>query len=203
MKQCEDRPVPGTAEGGLDDLNRWLGRREAFSLTAGRCSAADIECMRRIRDHKLYLGRAESWPEFCVEHFHMGERNANRLIGLLEKYGAEYFHTAQITRIFGSEYRAFSPTTGTRGIESNGESIPLTPENSERIAEAVLSLRQARESTREPAHEDSLPEFEAAGNRLLKRFRDLAGRRGRRDPRVAALASSLQSRFEQLLAEIE
>lgn len=91
MKKSMDRPVPIAAEGGLDDLNRWLGRREAFGLVAGRCSAADVECMRNIRDGKLYLSRAESWADFCVKDLHMGKSNANRLIGLLEKSARNTF----------------------------------------------------------------------------------------------------------------
>ena len=32
------------------DLGIWLGRKQAFSVVAGRCSAADAECLRQIRD---------------------------------------------------------------------------------------------------------------------------------------------------------
>jgi hypothetical protein len=47
-------------------LNRWMGRREAFGLVAGRCAAADIETLRQIREQKLY-----SWTKFpaWTEHF--------------------------------------------------------------------------------------------------------------------------------------
>jgi hypothetical protein len=51
----------GAADGSADELNRWLGRRVAFSLVAGRCSAADVECMRRIREGKLYASHASNW----------------------------------------------------------------------------------------------------------------------------------------------
>src|SRR4051794_3019261 len=103
MKQDVDRSVPTSVEDGSADLNRWLGRREAFSLMAGRCSAADVECMRTIRDQKLYVSRAETWAEFCTKELHMGKSNANRLIGLLEKYGPEYFQISQITRISSAD----------------------------------------------------------------------------------------------------
>ena len=39
------------------NLDRWLGRREAFGLIAGRCSAAEVESLRRIRTEKLYRER--------------------------------------------------------------------------------------------------------------------------------------------------
>jgi hypothetical protein len=202
MNQCVDLPAPVAAEGGLDDLNRWLGRREAFGLMAGRCSAADVECMRRIRDGKLYLGHAGSWADFCVKHFHMSKSNANRLIGLLEKYGAEYFHIAQIARISSSDYRAIAPAVSADGITWDGEIIPLTPENSERIAAAVQALRDAHPGTSEPPAKDPLAELEAAGNRLLKQFRDLSSRRGRSDPYLAGLVGSLQRKVELLRREV-
>src|SRR6266567_3755758 len=112
-----DLPVPVAAEGGLDVLSKWLGRREAFGLVAGRCSAADVECMRRIRDGKLYLSRAGDWSEFCLNELHMSKSNANHLIGLLDKFGAEYFHIAQITRISVAEYRAIATAVSAHGIE--------------------------------------------------------------------------------------
>ena len=46
MKQDMDPSALVKAEGGVDELNRWLGRREAFGLMAGRCSAGDVECMK-------------------------------------------------------------------------------------------------------------------------------------------------------------
>ncbi|HUI80868.1 MAG TPA: hypothetical protein VLY24_23240 [Bryobacteraceae bacterium] len=35
------------------DLGTWLGRKQAFGLMAGKCSAADAECLRNIREQKL------------------------------------------------------------------------------------------------------------------------------------------------------
>ena len=61
-----------------EELYRWLGRRDAFSLMAGRCSAADVECIKRIRDNKLYLAVARDWEEFCEKELHMSKSNANR-----------------------------------------------------------------------------------------------------------------------------
>jgi hypothetical protein len=201
MDQCVDLSAPIAADGSGDELNRWLGRREAFGLMAGRCSAADVECMKRIRDSKLYLGRAENWPDFCVRYLHMGKSNANRLIGLLEKYGVEYFHIAQITRISSSDYRMIAPAVSPEGIAANGEIIPLTPENSDRIAAAVDSLRSSTESPADPVKDD-LAELDAAGNRLVKQFRDLSRRRGRCDPRLSSSVAALCLKVEKLLAEV-
>jgi len=35
-------------------LGAWMGRKQAFASLAGRCSAADAECLRQIREHKRY-----------------------------------------------------------------------------------------------------------------------------------------------------
>jgi hypothetical protein len=190
------------AEGSLDELNRWLGRREAFGLMAGRCSAADVECMKRIRDSKLYLGRADSWPDFCLKYLHMGKSNANRLIALLEKFGAEYFHITQITRISPADYGQIAPAVTPEGIAANGEIIPLTPENSDRIATAVESLRHASGGTVDNDTKDPVDGLHAAGTRLVRQFRELAKRRGPSDPNLASAVSSLHRKVERLLAEV-
>jgi len=34
-------------------LGEWMGLRQAFGLMAGKAGAADVECLRHIRDEKL------------------------------------------------------------------------------------------------------------------------------------------------------
>jgi hypothetical protein len=34
------------------DSGTWLGRKQAFAELAGRCSAADAECLRQVRKAK-------------------------------------------------------------------------------------------------------------------------------------------------------
>src|SRR5262249_13199135 len=48
------------------ELGNWMGRREAFGLMAGRCSAADAECLRRMRDDRSYRDLNCSWEDFCT-----------------------------------------------------------------------------------------------------------------------------------------
>ena len=35
------------------DLGAWLGRHQAFGMIANRCTAADAECLKTIRDQGL------------------------------------------------------------------------------------------------------------------------------------------------------
>jgi hypothetical protein len=39
---------------GLYELGQWMGRKQAFSLVSGKTAAADVECLRNIREKKLY-----------------------------------------------------------------------------------------------------------------------------------------------------
>jgi hypothetical protein len=198
MKDCVDVSAPVAADGSLDELNRWLGRREAFGLMAGRCSAADVECMRRMREDRLYLGRSATWAEFCNKYLHMGKSNANRLIGMLEKFGPEYFHIVQITRISPADYRVIAPAVSGKGIKSKGEMIPLTPENSERIGVAVQSLLASKTNKEDDEWNTPLIKLQDQGNRLLKRLRDLS----QSDPDVKGAVALLKLQFEELWEEV-
>ena len=48
------------------ELGIMPGQRRAFGLVAGRCSAAQAECLRKVRDEKTYLKFAANWAGFCV-----------------------------------------------------------------------------------------------------------------------------------------
>ncbi len=91
--------LPADDAGDFQKLGLMLGSRKAFASVAGRCSAADAECLRRIRDEKLYLRRAATWEEFYPNHLGLSRAHANRIIRHLEEFGADYFEIAQLTRI--------------------------------------------------------------------------------------------------------
>jgi len=193
-------PVPVAAAGSVEELHKWLGRREAFSTMAGRCSAADVECIRRMRDEKLYLSKAPEWGEFCENELHMSKSSANRLIGALEKFGAEYFQIAQVTKISAAEYAAIAPKVCSEGIAWNGELIPLVPENRERISIAVSSLKASVK--REPSARERLARLDAAAERLLKQYREMGKRTGTGDPNLSGSVAQLQRKVERLAMEI-
>ena len=94
---------PGVGELHLGTL---LGRRQAFSIIAARCTAADAAALRDIRDARAYRSRSASFEEFCSKHLGISERHANRLIHYLKDFGPEYFELAQLTGISAAEYRA-------------------------------------------------------------------------------------------------
>jgi hypothetical protein len=82
---------PPAADAGEFELGIILGSRIAFASVAGRCSAADAECMRRMRDEKLYLHRAPTWEEFCPQYLGLSKAQANRVIRYLGEFGPDYF----------------------------------------------------------------------------------------------------------------
>src|SRR6185369_10794824 len=106
-------------------LGEILGTRRAFSSVAGRCSAADAACLRRLRDEKLFAARTATWDEFCPKFLGMSRANANRVIGYLDEFGPDYFELAQLTRINPTEFRAIAANIKYKAVHWEGEAIAL------------------------------------------------------------------------------
>ncbi len=109
---------------------------------AGKTAAADVECLRRIRDGNLFRARGVDWAEFCQKYAGVTSSYANRLIRQFEEFGPNYFDLSKIVRISAESYRKISNAVGDEGIEFGGEKIAISPENSDKIAEAVKALRE-------------------------------------------------------------
>jgi hypothetical protein len=124
------------------ELGQWLGRRQAFGLIAGKTAAADVECMRRIRDGDLFRAKGVDWAEFCQKYAGVSSSYANRLIRQYEEFGPNYFDLSRIMRISADSYRKIAEAVSDDGIAFGGEKIPISPENSDKIAEAVKALRE-------------------------------------------------------------
>ena len=123
-------------------LGEMMGRRQAFGTIAGRCSAADAECLRRIREESLFQSRAATWEEFCPKYLGLSRSQANRIIRTLEEFGPAYFELAQLTRITPEQFRAIAPAVRDQHIHAEGQAIALLPENAGKIAAAVAGLRR-------------------------------------------------------------
>ena len=134
------------AAGAIDqaiELGEILGRRKAFATVAGKCSAADAECIRRLRDDQLFKLRAESWEEFCPKYLGVSKTQANRVIQRLERFGPDYFTLAQLIHITPEQYAAIASSVGDSAVHCGGEAIALVPENTTKLAAAVEELCQA------------------------------------------------------------
>lgn len=140
------------AEASRDfDLGTWLGRRQAFSMVAGKASAADVECLRTIRDQRLYKSKKDNWPDFCTEYVGASKTQVDRLIRYLEEFGPLFFELTHVTRITPETYRLIAGNVSTEGLSFDNAVIPITQENSARISAAVAELRKKVEPPRVPS----------------------------------------------------
>jgi len=167
--------LPADDEGDFK-LGLMLGSRKAFASVAGRCSAADAECLRRIRDEKLYLRRAATWEEFCPNHLGLSRTHANRIIHHLEEFGPDYFEVAQLTRVTPEQYRVIAPAIRDSNIHVDGQAIALIPENSDRVAAAVAALRQAAPAAvATVSAEERMAILQRRFDQFVTDYRELAG----------------------------
>ena len=146
---------------GLMEVGVALGQNLAFGLIAGRCSAAQAEGLRRLREDKLYKRCTEKWDDFCPRFLKISRAEADRTIRLLEEFGAPYFVLTQVTRVSPETYRAIAPAIQGNALHYRGEAIDLNPQNSRRVAAAVAELRSA------------LPKRAAGQDSLLREIQDL------------------------------
>jgi hypothetical protein len=98
------------------DLGIWLGRRQAFSVVAGRCSAADAECLRQIRESKSYRALYLTWDQFCKERVGITRPMVERIIRQLEEFGPAFFQLSSILRITADEYRGIAGSVSEDGV---------------------------------------------------------------------------------------
>jgi len=145
------------------NLGQWVGRREAFGLVAGRCSAAEIEILRRIRDEHLYEETGLSWDAFCTDRLHTSRRTVEREIGYLRKHGPAFFVIRQLTRVTVKEYEAIAANISEQGVTLDGKLIEASSENSDELTAAVgelvkrcVSAEPKLESSAAPAYDSVL-----------------------------------------------
>jgi hypothetical protein len=170
-------PEPGTPDMANFNLGQWVGRREAFGLIAGRCSAAEIQIVSQIREQKIYQNLTNDWGEFCTRHLHAARRSVDRDIAYLRRHGPAFFTVRQLTRISVKEYESIAGHITEQGVNLDGTAIALHSDNTSQVAAAVEELlRRAQPETPKAAPEpgpepDPDPEPVDA---LLKRCRTVA-----------------------------
>jgi hypothetical protein len=123
------------------ELGAWLGRHQAFGMIANRCSAADAECLKQMRDSGKYKEMGMTWATFCQERAGISRVSADRLINHLEEFGANYFRLSELMPISRETYRLIAGAVSEEGVEVDGKKIPMTRENRKRVMAAVESLR--------------------------------------------------------------
>jgi len=164
-------------DAALLELGLALGQNQAFTVTAGRCSAAQAAGLRRLREEKLYKRCTEHWDEFCATYLKMSRAEADRMIRLWDEFGAGYFEVSELTRISADTYRAIAPSVKDGVLHFNGETIELNAENSRKVAAAVAELRRAlppKKAARSPEMHERLADLDKRCTALLSEFQEIS-----------------------------
>lgn len=146
-------------------LGAWIGRNQAFSLMAGRCTVAEIECLVEVHDKKLYAAVAATWDAYC-EKLGIHRTTADRLMRRHKQQGPRIARLNCFARIKPAEYSLFAAVLTDEGLVYQGEVIPVEAENAPRLAQAVEAIRQ--EAKPEPVPVDRAAESFAKAERSLQ-----------------------------------
>ncbi|HEY1337507.1 MAG TPA: hypothetical protein VGF59_08350 [Bryobacteraceae bacterium] len=147
------------------DLGVWLGRREAYGSIAEACSAAEIGCLREMREQRLYASHARNWEEFCLNHLRTPRRTVDLNIAHLEEFGDQFFDLAKLTRISPDTFRAIRQHVSDEGIEVDGKVVALIPE---KAAEVNAAVKELRKRVKTPPFEAAMKQCESTVTALGK-----------------------------------
>jgi hypothetical protein len=125
------------------DLGAWLGRKQAFTLLAGRCSAATVVCLRKIREGKRYRALGLTWEDFCRQRAGVSRAWADKVIQQLEQLGPAWFELSSVTRITPDQFRQIADAVTDEGLSYAGNAIEIIPENAPMLAQAIEILTSA------------------------------------------------------------
>jgi len=170
---------PSAPEAQQFDLGQWLGRHQAMAVIASYSSAADAHALRTIRDQKLYRSLGLTWEEFCPRHAGMGKRTADRIIENLQEFGDSYFNLRDILKIPAEEYRSLQPAIEDNTLEFEGRRLPINHENTQKLIEAVQTLRGRLEKAQEKA--SPLMDFQNHLDRTIGRIAGVVRRAEEKD----------------------
>src|SRR5690349_19154968 len=81
------------------------GMHLAFGAVANKCSAADADILKQIRDSGYYKQFKVTWSVYCREKLNVSRTYADRLIKYREEFGENYFRIAQLVPMSGDTYR--------------------------------------------------------------------------------------------------
>lgn len=137
----------------LLELGKWIGRHQAFGLISAKCSSAQAQSLKRLKDGAEYKALDMTWDQFCAGHLGISRQTADRVIANLEEFGAAYFNLASVARISPTSFRQIAGAVSETEIEVDGEKIPITKAHAARIADAIESLRKAVEQKEEQVQE--------------------------------------------------
>ena len=125
----------------LVNAGAWIGRQQAFALIGSKCSAAQAQCLREIRESHAYEKLGVTWDEFCPRYAAISRSKADDLIRRLDEFGQDYFRICEVARISPEAYRQIADLVHDETVELDGKVVPLIPENAPRIRLGIRNLR--------------------------------------------------------------
>jgi hypothetical protein len=167
-------------------LGAWTGSHRAFALVANRCSAADAECLKQIRDSGDYKELDVNWEQFCIQYAGLSRSQAEQYIQCFEEYGDTYRRVAEVMSMAPGTFRLIAGSITDKGLEYHGEYIPLVKENRPQIAVAVKAIRAEHRAKKPPALA-TVASLQTSMEKLLTTATAIAGDVSRRAEIVAFL----------------
>ena len=119
----------------------WVGRQQAFAVMASKCTLAQAECLRKMRDTRAYEAYGLTWEQFCRQHAGIARSQADRLIHQLNEFGAAYFRLSELVSISDATYRKLAPRIQGETIEIGGRQVAIIPENAAKLRAGIHKLR--------------------------------------------------------------
>jgi hypothetical protein len=117
------------------------GRQQAFAMIASKCTYAQAVCLKEIHDTRAYEQLDLTWEHFCTQHCGISRVTAETIIKRLDEFGEAYFRLAAIVRISPDAFRKIEDRVTAETIELDGEQIPLTSDNAQKIRAGVRRLQ--------------------------------------------------------------
>ncbi len=69
------------------DTTLWVGRQQGFAVIASKCSAAQAQCLKQLKDSALYEKPGLTWEEFCRRHAGLSRATGDGLIQQYDEFG--------------------------------------------------------------------------------------------------------------------
>ncbi len=152
-------------------VGTWLGRRQAYSLIAGTCSAADAKCLHELRETRAHKRAGLTWEEFCKQRIGMCRSAVDQIIRQWKEFGPTYFALHQITGITADDFRAIRGSIEDGSLRYRDGAIPIQAEQAPKLLEAVRELAPPPPPrSRKPAlsQEDGVARYQLAEDALKK-----------------------------------
>ena len=144
----------------------WIGRQQAFAMIAHKCSEHQAQCLKHLRDGRIFESYKLSWDDFCETQLGLNRTTANRIIERYEEFGAAYFKLAALAKLPAEVFRRIADSVDGDTIEIDGQPIPIDEAHAPQIRAHIQSLRVALRAEKQRT-DPSLQELRSRLNNLI------------------------------------